>query len=181
MNTFRPAIPRDRPGLRGLIGLLLAACICVALIASQSFYGDTAELIIARWAPQLVLTSSLPLPAQPSPSVVQVAATEPIPPSTQTAPQDVTPTAAPASAALAQLLQAIMRDLANVEQGIEQLKASQEQIASDNAKAVRLVLISRALGYLRARGKQSMRNLAIVALGAALDVCASSSAEIAPA
>jgi acetyl-CoA carboxylase alpha subunit len=28
------------------------------------------------------------------------------------------------------------RDLANVEQGIEQLKASQEQMASDNAKAV---------------------------------------------
>ena len=37
---------------------------------------------------------------------------------------------------LAQLLQTMARDLTNVEQGIEQLKASQEQMALDNAKAV---------------------------------------------
>lgn len=36
---------------------------------------------------------------------------------------------------LAQLLQTLARDLANVEQGIEQLKTSQEQMARDNAKA----------------------------------------------
>jgi len=37
---------------------------------------------------------------------------------------------------LAQLLQTMARNLANVEQQIEQLKASQEQMASDNAKTV---------------------------------------------
>src|ERR1700680_4958661 len=68
-----------RPPVRVFVGLLLAACIGVAAIAWQSSYGDTAKQIIARWAPQLVLTSSLPLekpplPVQPSPSAVQAAA-----------------------------------------------------------------------------------------------------------
>jgi hypothetical protein len=136
---------RGRPALRGLIALLLAACIIVAAFVSQSSYGDAAKLTIARWAPQLILTSSLPLenpglPAQPSPSTVQVAAAEPVPPqptpSAQTASQGVASTAAPVSPELAQLLQTMARDLANVEQGVKQLKASQEQMASDNAKAV---------------------------------------------
>ena len=34
------------------------------------------------------------------------------------------------------MLQTMARDLANVEQGIEQLKTSQQQMASDNAKAI---------------------------------------------
>src|SRR5438445_8211811 len=64
---------RGRPVLRGLIGLLLAACIFVAAFVSQSSYGDAAKPIIARWAPQLVLASSRSgLPAQPSPSAVQL-------------------------------------------------------------------------------------------------------------
>ena len=137
---------RGRLALRGLIGLLLAVCIFVAAFVSQSSYGDAAKLIVARWVPQLILASSLllekrGLPAQPSPSTVQVAAAEPVLPpptrSAQTAPQDVAPTAAPVSPELAQLLQTMARDLANVEQGIEQLKASQEQMAIDNAKAVK--------------------------------------------
>jgi hypothetical protein len=46
-----------RPALRGLIGFLLAACIFAAAFVSQSSYGDAINQIIARWAPQLVLTS----------------------------------------------------------------------------------------------------------------------------
>jgi septal ring factor EnvC (AmiA/AmiB activator) len=136
---------RGRPTLRALVGLLLAACIFVTAFVSQSSHGDAAKLIIARWAPQLILTSSLPmekpgLPAQPSPSAVQVAAAEPVAaqptPLAQIAPQDVAPTAAPVSPEVAQLLQTMARDLANVEQAIEQLRANQEQMATDNAKAV---------------------------------------------
>src|SRR6266576_3138297 len=136
---------RGRPMLRGLTGLLLAACILVAAFVSQSSYGDAAKLIIAGWAPQIVLASSLPLekpglPAQPSPSAIELAAADPLlsqpTPSARAAPQDVAPSAAPVSHELAQLLQTMARDLANVEQGIEQLKASQEQVAADNAKAV---------------------------------------------
>src|SRR6266436_4659414 len=51
----------DRPAVRGLTGLLLAACIGVAAIAWQSSYGDAAQEILARWAPQRVATSSPPL------------------------------------------------------------------------------------------------------------------------
>ncbi len=135
---------RGRPALRGLIGLLLAACIFVAAFVSQSSYGDASRPIIARWVPQLIPTSSLPpekpgLSAQLSQNTVQAAA-ESVPPqstpSAQAAPQDVAPTAAPVPPELAQVIQTIAQDLARVEQGVEQLKASQEQMASDNAKAV---------------------------------------------
>ena len=133
VNTFRPTVPLDRPARRGLIGLLLAGCIFVAAFALQS------------WAPPLVPTSSQllekpGLSAQPSPASVQAAAAEPIPPqptpSAQTAPQDIAPTTAPVSPEVAQLLQTIVRDLANLEQRIDQLKTGQDQMASDNAKAV---------------------------------------------
>ena len=131
---------RGRLALLGLIGLLLAACVCVAALAWQSPYGDAAKLVIARWAPQRVSISSLPLekqelPAQPSSPTVDVAATAALPqpaPRAQTTPQDVAPTAAPPE--LAQWLQTMARDLANVEQGIEQLKTSQEQMVRDKAE-----------------------------------------------
>ena len=130
---------RGRPALRGVTGLLLAATIFVAAFAAQTSYGDAAKLTVARWVPQLNPASLLPLkkglPAQPSSSAVQVAAAEPVLPG-QTARQDVVPTTGPVSPELAQLLQTIARDLTNVEQGIEQLKTSQEQMAIDNAKAV---------------------------------------------
>src|SRR3954451_6796109 len=140
--SHRP--PRGRPALRGFIGLLLAVCIFAGAFALQSSYGDAAKLIVARWAPQLSLTSLLPMenpgfPARPSPSTVQVAAATSVLPqptlSAQTSPQDVAPTAAPTLPELAQLLQTMARDLANVEQGIEQLKANQDQAARENAKA----------------------------------------------
>jgi hypothetical protein len=131
--------------LRGLIGLLLAACIFIAAFVLQSPRGDAAKPMFARWAPRLISTSSLPmenpgLPAQPSPSAVQVAAAEPVAaqptPLAQSAPRAVAPTAAPVSPEVAQLLQTMARDLANAEQRIEQLKAGQEQMAIDNARAV---------------------------------------------
>jgi hypothetical protein len=139
---------RGRPALRGLVGLLLATCIFIGAFVSQSAYGDAARLIIARWATPLVLTLSLPLnrpglAVQPSPSAAQLVAAEPMPalstPSAQTVPQEAAPTVAPLSPELAQMLQTMARDLANVQQGIEQLKTSQEQTASCNAKALELL------------------------------------------
>ena len=140
-----PQSPPRRPALRALVGLPLAACIVVAALVLQSSYGGGAKLVVARWAPQLVSTPSLPpenapLPAQPAPSIVQVAAAEAAPPQAtplaQTAPQDAAPTATAALPDHAQLLQTMARDLANVERNIEQLKANQQQIASDNSKAI---------------------------------------------
>ena len=136
---------RGGQALRGLIGLLLAACIFVAAFVSQSSYGDATRPIIARWVPQLIPTSSLPpekpgLPAQLSQNAVEAAAAESVPPqstpSAQAAPQDVAPTAAPVPPELAQVIQTMAQDLTRVEQGVEQIKASQAQMASDNAKVV---------------------------------------------
>jgi len=130
-----PQSPPGRPALRTLVGLPLAACIVVAALVLQSSYGGGAKLVVARWAPQLVSTPSLPpenapLPAQPAPSFVQVAAAEAAPPQATPLAQ----TAPPADHT--ELLQTMARDLANVERNIEQLKANQQQIASDNSKAI---------------------------------------------
>jgi hypothetical protein len=146
-NAARPAVPGKRPSrggraARGLTGLMLTACICVAAIVWQSSYRDTAKQMIARWVPQLTSTSSLSLEnpglsVQPSPPTVQAAAAETAPPPpaslAQTAPEEIATTAAAPSPELAQLLQSMARDLTTVEQGIEQLKAGQEQMARDNA------------------------------------------------
>jgi hypothetical protein len=165
-----PPGPQSRPkksALRGLVGLLLAACIVTAALVLQSSYGREAKRVAARWAPQLVSTPSLPPsdaspvrhaaenappPAQSAPSVVQVAAAETATPAAapaappaappqatppaQTAPQAAPPVAAAAPPEQTQLLQTMARDLANLQREIEQLKANQQQIASDNAKAV---------------------------------------------
>jgi hypothetical protein len=133
----------SRRGLRGLIGLLLAACIFVAAFVSQASHSDAAKLIVAGWAPQRFLASSPPMeksapPAQSSPSTVQVAAAEPLASQptlpAQTASQDVAPAAAPIPLEVTELLQTMTRDLANVQQGIDQLKTSQEEMARENAK-----------------------------------------------
>jgi septal ring factor EnvC (AmiA/AmiB activator) len=130
---------RGRPALRGLIGLLLTAGICTAAFAWQS-YGETVRPMISRWAPRLAAASSLPsetskLADQQSPPAVQVAAADAavsqLPPPAQTAPQNAA--AAPIDAEQTQLLQSMARDLASVQQEIVQLKASQEELARENA------------------------------------------------
>jgi hypothetical protein len=140
-----------RSAVRGLTALLLTACIGGAAIAWQSS-GNVAKQIIAKWAPKLVLTSLLPVeqsgpPAQPAPPAVEMAAAEAAPPQSAspapTAPDGVAPTAAAApSAESTQLLQSMARDLATVGQeverlkaSIEQLKAGQQQMSRDVAKA----------------------------------------------
>ena len=154
-TTFRPAAVNDVkvPGERRSIGtsavrsftaLLLAACIGVAAIAWQSS-GNVAKQIIAKWAPKFILTSLLPalekpeLPAQPNPTTVQAAAANTAPPQPAppalTAPEGVAPTTAALSPGMPQLLQSMARDLATAGQEIEQLKASQEQMSRDIAKA----------------------------------------------
>jgi hypothetical protein len=156
-NTARaPSVgvgPQSPPGRRprgALVGLLLAACIVVAALVLQSSYGGGPKVVVALWAPQVVSTPSLPpenspLPAEPAPPAVQVAAAEAAPPQAtpvaQAAPQDAAPTVnvPTATAALpdhTQLLQTMARDLANLERSIEQLKATQQKIVSDNAKEI---------------------------------------------
>jgi len=158
-----PQSPRGMPGFRALAGLSLGACIVVAALALQSSYGGRAKLVVARWAPQLASTPSLPpddppLKAQSASPTVQVAAADAAPPQAtplvQTAPpQDAAPTANTALPDQTQLLQTIARDLANVERNIEQLKADQQQMARENAKAIE---------ELKARQEEMKRALAKV-------------------
>src|SRR6188472_1911947 len=63
-----PSEPPGRTALRGLVGLLLAACIVVAALVLQSSYGGGAKLVVTRWAPQFIATPSLPPENPPSPS-----------------------------------------------------------------------------------------------------------------
>ncbi|MBR0800540.1 hypothetical protein JQ615_34775 [Bradyrhizobium jicamae] len=141
----QPRAPSRRPMLRVLAGLSLAAFIVGAALASQSSYGGRAKLVVARWVPQFVSTPSSPpvdppLPAQPAPSPVQVAAAEvapaQAPPVAPTATQNAAPTANAALPDQTELLQAIARDLANVQRNIEQLKADQQQSARESSKAI---------------------------------------------
>jgi hypothetical protein len=73
---YPPGLPRGRPWLRGIMGLLIAAYIVAAAFVSQSSYGNA----VAESAP--LLTSALALPLEtlglltrPNPSSVQLAAT----------------------------------------------------------------------------------------------------------
>ena len=125
-----PLRSRNRPWLRGILGLLLAGYIVAAALVSQSSYGD----VLAQSAPQLVSALTLPLEklmlfTQPNPSSVQFTAAE-------------TPTAVPVPAEPAKSLQTMARDLDNKEREIEQLKVSQQQLASDNAKAIEQIKAS---------------------------------------
>jgi hypothetical protein len=157
--------PRGRPALPTLVGLSLAACITVAaLLALLLSYGEGPTLIVARWAPQPVSTPEIPpSPAPPAPSTFHVAAAEsapaqPPPPPQATAlaqaaaPQDTAPVPA-APPDQTQLLQTMARDLANLERALEQLRANQQQIASDNSKAI---------GELKASQEEIKRGLARV-------------------
>jgi hypothetical protein len=128
--------------IRACIGFLLAICLAVAASLWQS-YGDAAKQIVARWVPQFALSSSSPQdnPGQPGVAAVQASAAKAIPPA-QTAPEGVASTGATLSPESTQLLQSMAGDLARAQQEIEQLKAgiaelkaSQQQMSRDTAKA----------------------------------------------
>ena len=138
-DDARSRPPRGRPALRGLIGLVLAAGIGTAALVSQSSHGDGIRQMIAGWAPLQAARSSpsqaLPGPdAQPSPTVelAQAPAAPPQPASAvQAVPEAVAPTATTFPAQVTELLEKMASDLANVQQGIEQLKASQAQLKAN--------------------------------------------------
>jgi hypothetical protein len=125
--------------LQSLVGLLAVACIGVAAFAWPSPHGQA--------APEPISTSSASIekkepPAQPAPSNAGAAAkTDAGLPQRSSQAQTTlqragpeAPTAAPMASDLAQSIQMITRELANVEQGIDQLKTGQAQMVRDNAE-----------------------------------------------
>ncbi len=134
---------RHGSALRGLIGLFLAACILGAAFASQ-FGSEATRQMMSRWAPQAVSASVLPnekTQASVEPDVPALrgatadATLSQPPPAAQTTPQEAAPPAAAIPAELTQLLETMSHDLANVLQKIDELKASQDQLARDQASA----------------------------------------------
>jgi len=165
--TPPPATPSPpaKPALAVPVGLMLAAGIVVVALVWQSSYGGG-----VRPSPQLASAPSLPPAnpsAQPIPSTVQLASVEAVPPQVAPSPAPPAPILAqaappqearPATAASppsdqTQLLQTMARDLANLERNIEQLRTNQQQMASDNAKAI---------GELKASQDEMKRALAKV-------------------
>jgi hypothetical protein len=134
-TTFRPAAVNDIPVAgerrsmarragRAAIPLLLAACAGLAAVAWKS-YGDAAIKQIAKVTTQLVLTTSLP--PEDSSRAPAIAADAANPASSQSASPAAAGAAAPAAAATADTtpsLQSMARDLANLGQEVELLKAS---------------------------------------------------------
>src|SRR5450631_1088900 len=125
---------RGRLVLWSLMGLLAVACI--GAFAWPSPHGQA--------APEPISTSSVSIEKKepPAPSNAGVAAKTDAgllqrSSQAQTTLQPaapVAPTAAPMAPDLAQSIQMITRELANVEQGIDQLKTGQAQMARDNAE-----------------------------------------------
>ena len=134
-GTRRPS--RGRPVLRGSIALLLTVGICTAAFAWHS-YGETARPMIAQWAPQLAmaLPPSSEAPKLAAGPTVRLAAADAtgsqLQPSTQTSQQDAA--ASPLPPETTQLLETLARDLANVRQEIEQIKAGQEALTRESAR-----------------------------------------------
>ena len=147
--TYGPRLSRSRSGARGFLALVLAACIGAAAFASHSSYGEAIRATFAPFVPSYVSAAWLSVPrpqeqVSQSSSPVQLAAAattllQPTP-AAQTPVQDVAPAPAsapaPSSADLAQMLQSMTHDIATVQQGSEQLKANQAQMAADNARAI---------------------------------------------
>jgi len=139
--------------LRALAALLLAAGITSAALGWQTF-GYVAKKALISWAPKWAIAASLPLeklglateakPSDPPTETTPAQQADASPPAaadvSQPAPA-VANTAAPSSDS-AQQLQSMARDLANAHQEIEtlkaniaELKAGQQQMVRDLAKA----------------------------------------------
>jgi hypothetical protein len=134
-NQLPPATPARRPFqslvLLSLIGAPLLACIGAAYFGWQTFYG--------RQDPEPISTSSLKdssagpvLPIKDTPSKTGVAL---LPERSIAAqPSVLTTSPVPSTSALEKSVQNMAGQLEDLEREIEQLKASQSQIARDNAE-----------------------------------------------
>jgi hypothetical protein len=160
--SFRPTANNDDFAskrarvTRAIAAVLIAACVGAGAMAWQAS-GYAAKKLFAKWVPQFALTTSLPwdklgLSAKPSPPAGEPAAADATPPAVaEPAPAQAAPALAAAESAApitagepsdSAPLQSMARDLANVSQQVEalkasiaELKASQQQMSRELAKA----------------------------------------------
>ena len=128
--------------LWSLIGPLAIVVIGAATFAWPSPQGQAVRLTVARWVqeglstPSSVWLERLERLARPAPSDLEMTDAGRQQPSSEAQtppPQVVAPITAPMSPQLTKRLQTITRELAEVQQAIEQLRASQTQFVHDNA------------------------------------------------
>ncbi len=152
VNDILPASGRSsfrRRAIRAIVALLLALGITGAAMGWQVF-GYAAKKAFTKWLPQIALTSSLPLDkfwpgtdSQPDaaaaePVAVEEASSQASPLSSAQATAGSTAANVPApSSDSAQLLQSMARDLANVGQEIEALKASIAELKANQQQLIR--------------------------------------------
>jgi hypothetical protein len=138
-----------RQVMRVLVALLLALGIGGAAMGWQVF-GYAAKKAFARWLPQLALTTSIPFdklwpgtdsqpeaaPAEPVAAEEAPAQAAPAAPAQAAADSAAANPAAPPSDS-AQLLRSMARDLANVSQEVETLKASIAELKASQQQMLR--------------------------------------------
>jgi len=138
---------------RGSVGLLVMAGVIGAVLVWQRFDGDTAKAMVARFTPRFLTNA---LSTQDDQEVAQGAGSmtvgtaadgrvssdarpamgdAPVPLDRTTSEPDGQQTTASASSDMASTIEKMSRDIASLGQGIEQLKANQEQLSRDSAKA----------------------------------------------
>jgi hypothetical protein len=120
---------------RIFVGLLALACLGVALVSWQPSQGETEPISTSS------VSKKEGSPMQPAThNAEQVAQTSVAAPESQAEgklqPVLTSPTAAPVAPELTQQIQMIVRELANVEQGIRQIEAAQSQMVHDNAELI---------------------------------------------
>jgi hypothetical protein len=140
--------PSRRRGVARVLTGLMVAGVIVGAGAAWAAYGEDVKPLIASWTPQIGATWSLvseklglngEQAAAPTQSALPTQSA-----TAETSAQQIVPAQASASPAAAaapapaadveQMLQNMARDIASLQQGIDQLKAGQEQMARDNAR-----------------------------------------------
>jgi hypothetical protein len=136
--------PRAGRLKRGVLGLLVVAGVIGAVVVWERSDGDGAKAMVARFTPRFVTNL---LSTQDNQEAAQESggrtagdpSTSPDAPAAptdrSTAEVDGQNAAAPAPADVATTIEKMSRDMAALAQGIEQLKASQEQMSRDSTKA----------------------------------------------
>jgi hypothetical protein len=158
-DTLEPE-PRPRKK-RGVLRVLLSMCAGAAVTIAWQAYGDDARQTLSSVVPQLFASATAPsangaepqdataqadaaqpaeqtAPAQAAAEAPSAPATQSAAPATEAAAPAAPPqSAAPAQAApeLAQTVEAMSQEIATLKQTVEDLKAGQQQLTRDLAKA----------------------------------------------
>jgi hypothetical protein len=164
-GRIRPSRGR---GFARVLNSLVVAGIVVGAGAAWASYGEAIKPAIASWEPQIgqvwsLVSERLGLSGQQATPPAQAATADTAappaaPPQAAAAPQVIAPPVAaapqasapqaaaapstPESAEVEQMLQGMARDIASLQQGIDQLKAGQEQMARENAKLAEQLRVS---------------------------------------